>query len=230
MTKVFHSVHLLLQLCELGIDLRYQLDGLLRSPLQRALNDARDKAVEAVKLRATEDKWRPTNLGSKDALTKFVMETGLSPGHMQKYVQGNYLLFSPPCSFHHLVLNLTNLLFFLSLIIIIGESWIALSASTVALTRQYLSLLEDCLRLCTTELVHTVDQVLTDVYSAQLLHFEGSLQNDKIGSSEVSKCLFIKSNLLVYLNNYDECDFSFISCRSSLFRKMRLFCLMSSYL
>ncbi len=72
----------------MGIDLRYQLDGLLRSPLQRALSDARDKAVEAVKLRAAEDKWRPTNLGNKDALTKFVMETGLPPNHMQKYVQG----------------------------------------------------------------------------------------------------------------------------------------------
>lgn len=153
------------QLCELGIDLRYQLDGLLRSPLQRALNDARDKAVEAVKLRATEDKWHPTNLGSKDALTKFVMETGLTPGHMQKYVQ--------------------------------GESWIALSASTVALTRQYLALLEDCLRLCTTELAHTVDQVLTDVFSAQLSHFEGSLQNEKIGSSEKQ---FIQKNAAFLLN------------------------------
>lgn len=89
---MFSSCAHLFQLCDLGIDLRYQLDGLLRSPLQRALNDARDKAVEAVKLRATEDKWHPTNLGSKDSLTKFVMETGLTPGHMQKYVQGTNLI------------------------------------------------------------------------------------------------------------------------------------------
>lgn len=153
------------QLCELGIDLRYQLDGLLRSPLQRALGDARDKAVEAVKLRATEDKWHPTNLGSKDALTKFVMETGLSPSHMEKYVQ--------------------------------GESWIALSASTVALTRQYLSLLEDCLRLFTSELAHTVDQVLADVCSAQFIHFEASLRSEKIGTSEKQ---FIQKNAGFLLN------------------------------
>lgn len=96
---MFSSCAHLFQLCDLGIDLRYQLDGLLRSPLQRALNDARDKAVEAVKLRATEDKWHPTNLGSKDSLTKFVMETGLTPGHMQKYVQGTNLIvfFVLPC-------------------------------------------------------------------------------------------------------------------------------------
>ncbi|KAJ1524811.1 hypothetical protein ONE63_009682 [Megalurothrips usitatus] len=153
------------QLCELGIDLRYQLDGLLRAPLQRALSDARDKAVEAVKLRAAEDKWRPTNLGSKDAVTKFVMEIGLSPSHMQKYVQ--------------------------------GESWIALSGSTIALTRQYLSLLEDCLKLCTTELIHIVDQVLTDVFYAQLVHFEGNLQSDKTASSEKQ---FIQKNAAFLLN------------------------------
>lgn len=153
------------QLTSLGIDLRYQLDGLLRSPLQRALSDARDKAVEAVKLRAVEDKWRPTNLGNKDALTKFVMETGLSPNHMQKYVQ--------------------------------GESWIVLSASTVAFTRQYLSLLEDCLRLCTTELAHTVDQVLTDVFGAQLSHVEVNLQSDKLGNPEKS---FIQKNAAFLLS------------------------------
>ena len=153
------------QLCELGIDLRYQLDGLLRAPLQRALSDARDKAVEAVKLRAAEDRWHPTNLGSKDALTKFVMETGLSPSHMQRYVQ--------------------------------GESWIALSTSTVALTRQYLSLMEDCLRLCTSELTRIVDQVLSDVFSAQLVHLESNLKNEKSGPSERQ---FIEKNAVFLLD------------------------------
>lgn len=83
---------------------------------------------------------------------------------------------------HLFHINFLSSLFF----VLAGDSWIALSASTIALTRQYLSLLEDCLRLCTTELAHTVDQVLTDVYSSQLIHFEGSLQNEKIGNPEVS--------------------------------------------
>ncbi|KAJ9594195.1 hypothetical protein L9F63_014355, partial [Diploptera punctata] len=56
------------------LNLRYQLDGVLRSPLTRALKDAQEKLVDAVKLRAVEDKWRPMNLHSKAGLTKFLQE------------------------------------------------------------------------------------------------------------------------------------------------------------
>ncbi|KAJ8870871.1 hypothetical protein PR048_027172 [Dryococelus australis] len=62
------------QLCELGLDLRYQLDGLLRTALARALRDSREKLVDAVKLRAAEDKWRPLNLQSKVGLARFLQE------------------------------------------------------------------------------------------------------------------------------------------------------------
>uniref|UniRef100_A0A1B6DF58 Exocyst complex component 8 n=1 Tax=Clastoptera arizonana TaxID=38151 RepID=A0A1B6DF58_9HEMI len=48
------------QLCDLGIDLCYQLDGQLRSPLTRSLLETRDKLVDAVKLRCSEDDWLPS--------------------------------------------------------------------------------------------------------------------------------------------------------------------------
>ncbi|PNF29098.1 hypothetical protein B7P43_G12612 [Cryptotermes secundus] len=77
------------QLSELGVDLRYQLDGLLRTPLTRALRDAREKLVDAVKLRAVEDKWHPMNLQSKAGLTKFLQEmSDIGIASIHTYVTG----------------------------------------------------------------------------------------------------------------------------------------------
>lgn len=71
------------------MDLRYQLDGLLRTPLTRALRDAREKLVDAVKLRAAEDKWRPMNLQSKAGLTKFLQEmSDIGIASIHTYVTG----------------------------------------------------------------------------------------------------------------------------------------------
>lgn len=81
------------QLCELGVDLRYQLDGLLRTPLTRALRDAREKLIDAVKLRAAEDKWHPMNLQSKAGLTKFLQEmSDIGIASIHTYVTGRCIL------------------------------------------------------------------------------------------------------------------------------------------
>ncbi|KDR14056.1 exocyst complex component 8 isoform X2 [Zootermopsis nevadensis] len=136
------------QLCELGVDLRYQLDGLLRTPLTRALRDAREKLVDAVKLRAAEDKWRPMNLQSKAGLTKFLQEmSDIGIASIHTYVT--------------------------------GDCWLGLTGNTVAFSKLYLTLLEDCLRLATPELLYTVDEVLSGVFQAQILHVEASLSSDK---------------------------------------------------
>ncbi|PSN36893.1 hypothetical protein C0J52_11426 [Blattella germanica] len=136
------------QLCELGVDLRYQLDGLLRTPLTRALKDSREKLVDAVKLRAAEDKWRPMNLHSKAGLNKLVQEmSDIGIASIHTYVT--------------------------------GDCWIGLTGNTVAFSKLYLTLLEDCLRLATPELLHTIDEVLGDVFQAQMMHVEASLTSDK---------------------------------------------------
>ncbi|XP_011305129.1 exocyst complex component 8 isoform X2 [Fopius arisanus] len=62
------------QLIQLGIDLRYQLDGQLRVPLARALQDAGEKYLDAVKVRAGEDSWRPSNLHNYPSLQKLMCE------------------------------------------------------------------------------------------------------------------------------------------------------------
>lgn len=58
------------RLCTYGIDFRYQLDGALRAPLNKALSDAKDKFVDSIKVRAGEDKWIPISLNTKSALAR----------------------------------------------------------------------------------------------------------------------------------------------------------------
>ncbi|CAG2066159.1 unnamed protein product, partial [Timema podura] len=110
-----------------ALDLRYQLDGLLRTPLTRALRDSREKLVDAVKLRAAEDKWHPLNLQNKAGLSKFLQEMsdiGIASIHTH----------------------------------VTGACWVGLTGNTVAFSKLYLSLLEDCVRLATPELVFTIDE------------------------------------------------------------------------
>lgn len=64
-------------------------------------------------------------------------------------------------------------------LVCIGDCWLGLTANTVAFSKLYLTFLEDCLRLATPELLYTVDEVLSDVFKAQMLHVEASLSNDK---------------------------------------------------
>lgn len=137
------------QLCELGLDLRYQLDGQLRQPLVRLLRETREKLVDAVKMRAVEDRWRPTNLQNKAGLQRFLQEMS-------------------EIGIENLESQVT------------GDCWVNLTSSTVAFTKLYLPLLDDCLRLSTPELQHTVDEVLGDVFQAQLKHVEASVASDKL--------------------------------------------------
>jgi len=49
------------QLCDLGLDLGYQVNGQLNTPIVKSLNETGDKLVDAVKVRASEDTWRPSH-------------------------------------------------------------------------------------------------------------------------------------------------------------------------
>jgi hypothetical protein len=68
---------------------------------------------------------------------------------------------------------------YIYLFIYIGDCWLGLTSNTVAFSKLYLMLLEDCLRLATPELLYTVDDVLSDVFQAQMLHVEASCSSDK---------------------------------------------------
>ncbi|XP_003692547.1 exocyst complex component 8 [Apis florea] len=62
------------QLTQLGMDFRYQLDGQLRSPLAKAIQDTGEKYVDTVKEYIAKDTWRPTNLESCKNVQKFLSE------------------------------------------------------------------------------------------------------------------------------------------------------------
>ncbi|XP_017888870.1 exocyst complex component 8 isoform X2 [Ceratina calcarata] len=62
------------QLTQLGLDFRYQLDGQLRSPLAKAIQDTGEKYIEIVKTHIAEDSWRPTNLETSKNVQKLLSE------------------------------------------------------------------------------------------------------------------------------------------------------------
>ncbi|KAK0166624.1 hypothetical protein PV327_004116 [Microctonus hyperodae] len=136
------------QLTQLGIDLRYQFDGQLRSPLSRALQDAGEKYIDAVKVRAAEDNWRPSNLQSSQNLEKLMIDLDdLGITMPSEYLTSNY--------------------------------WISLTSNTLAFSRLYVGLLEDCLSVTTPELIFTIENVLISVMRVQVQHIVAALNNAK---------------------------------------------------
>ncbi|XP_072396920.1 exocyst complex component 8 [Diabrotica undecimpunctata] len=59
-----------------------------------------------------------------------------------------------------------------------GDTWIQLTASTLSFTKMFFQLLNDCMKLKTTELVYTIDETLYNVFDAQLKHNENALRNE----------------------------------------------------
>ncbi|XP_020280236.1 exocyst complex component 8 [Pseudomyrmex gracilis] len=62
------------QLTQLGMDIRYQLDGQLRSALSKTIENAGEKCITLAKRHIAEDTWRPTNLETSQNLEKLLSE------------------------------------------------------------------------------------------------------------------------------------------------------------
>ncbi|KAK2581389.1 hypothetical protein KPH14_005073 [Odynerus spinipes] len=137
------------QLTQLGMDFRYQLDGQLRSPLSKAIQDTSESYIDTVKAQAAEDVWNPTNLQTSQNLQKLLSELDdLGIGVPQTY--------------------LTN------------DSWISLTNNTLAFSKLYVSLLEDCLSIATAELMTTIDTALLSLMRTEVQHLITSLNNPKL--------------------------------------------------
>lgn len=136
------------------MDFRYQLDGQLRSPLAKAIQDAGKNCVHTVKVNVTGDTWRPTNLETSQNLQKLLSELDdLGIGLPSLYA--------------------TN------------DCWIPLTYNTLTFSKLYVSLLEDCLSIATSELMATIDNVLLTVMRIQVQHLVLSLTDPKL-KQEVS--------------------------------------------
>lgn len=143
----------ILQLTQLGMDFRYQLDGQLRSPLSKVIQDTSENYIDTVtKAQAAEDTtWSPTNLQSSQNLQNLLTELdNLGIGVPKAY--------------------LTN------------DLWIALTNNTLAFSKLYVSFLEDCLSIATPELMQTIDTALLSLIRTQVQHLITSLNNPKLKS------------------------------------------------
>ncbi|KAF7270056.1 exocyst complex component Exo84 [Rhynchophorus ferrugineus] len=126
------------RLCAYGVDFRYQLDGTLRSSLVKAFRDTREKLIDSIKIRATEDKWIPMNLVTKASLARYLQEYATMGLRLDSFVT--------------------------------GDVWLQLTSSNIAFTKTFVTLLDDCLKLKTTELLHVIEETLYIVFDAQLRH------------------------------------------------------------
>ncbi|XP_050306757.1 exocyst complex component 8 [Anthonomus grandis grandis] len=134
------------RLCTYGVDFRYQVDGALRTPLTKALSDARDKFIDSIKLRAIDDKWIPMNLVTRSGLARCLQEHSNMGLKLDSYVT--------------------------------GDVWLQLTSSNLAFTKAFLTLLDDCLKLKTTELLHPINETLQRVFDAQIRSNEQALRNE----------------------------------------------------
>ncbi|KAL0277788.1 UNVERIFIED_CONTAM: hypothetical protein PYX00_004953 [Menopon gallinae] len=77
------------QLCDFGLDMRYQIDGMLHRSITITLQDSKDKLLESIKHRSAEEKWRPMNLQNKNNLNKLIQElTDLGLPMVHNYIKG----------------------------------------------------------------------------------------------------------------------------------------------
>lgn len=60
--------------CEFGLDLRFQLNSCLRTPVIKALREYKERIVESMRSKVSEDKWTPVNMHTKTGVNKFLMQ------------------------------------------------------------------------------------------------------------------------------------------------------------
>lgn len=68
------------------IDLVFYCDQRLRPGIEKIINESRDKLMEAIKHRCSNDKWFPQNFGNKAAMTKFLEEMKECNLNVQNFV------------------------------------------------------------------------------------------------------------------------------------------------
>ncbi|XKL68109.1 hypothetical protein PGB90_003600 [Kerria lacca] len=62
------------QLSEFGLDVTYQIDGQLRTPLTRTLLETKDKLIESINEKVNEENWHLMNFKTKQQADKLVSE------------------------------------------------------------------------------------------------------------------------------------------------------------
>lgn len=60
--------------CEFGLDLRFQMNSCLRTPVIKALREYKEKIVDSMKTKLSEDQWTPVPLHTKAGVQKYLAQ------------------------------------------------------------------------------------------------------------------------------------------------------------
>ncbi|KAJ0173089.1 hypothetical protein K1T71_011265 [Dendrolimus kikuchii] len=60
--------------CEFGLDLRFQMNSCMRTPITKALREYKERIVDSMKTKVLEDKWTPVNMHTKAGVSKFLSQ------------------------------------------------------------------------------------------------------------------------------------------------------------
>jgi len=141
-----------------GTDVIFMMDIRLQPTCEKLIMEARDKAVEAVKLRWAEETWSDHHTGSRQNLDRTVLElSNVGVANINSFVLGE------SCS-------------------------IQLTSNTVSFTQAYLGLTDHLLQLLTPGTRHLVNESLVSVLHAHLRHMEQNVKADtSVDSNFVAK-------------------------------------------
>ena len=129
-----------------GTDVMFLMDVRLQSTAEKLIMEARDKAVEAVKLRWAEDKWLGHEAGSRPALDKTLAElSAVGVANIGSYV-------------------------------VPDTSCLQLTSNTLSFTAAYLQLADQLLQLLTPGTRHLVNESIVSVLHAHLRHMDTSVK------------------------------------------------------
>jgi len=131
-----------------GTDVLFMLDSRLQASIEKVIMEARDKAVEAVKLRWAEEKWMShTPQGGRQARDKLLSElAGVGVANMGQYVSSE-------------------------------NNSIELSSNTISFSMSYLQLVDQLLLLYTPGTRHLVNESLVSILHAHLRHMEQGVRS-----------------------------------------------------
>ena len=131
-----------------GTDVMFLMDVRLQSTAEKLIMEARDKAVEAVKLRWAEETWSEHNTGSRQNLDKTVSDlTNLGVANINSFVVSD-------------------------------TSSVRLTSNTLTFALAYLSLTDNLVQLLNPGTRHLVNESLVSVLHAHLRHMEQNVKAD----------------------------------------------------
>lgn len=135
-----------------GLDVLFMLDNRLQASIEKVICEARDKAVEAVKLRWAEEKWMPHNPGSRAGLDKVTSDlAGVGVANLSHFLTDTQ---------HQS-----------------GSQTLVLSNNTVSFSLAFLQLVDQLLLLFTPGTRHLVNESVVSVLHAHLRHMEQGLRS-----------------------------------------------------